>query len=79
MAKTECSVCHKHKGGVFAEPVEFGDYKNVTYCSDCFKTMVKENTKDIIVTSTHSIDDCKIDVYFGVLSVEVVIGTGLLS
>jgi uncharacterized protein YbjQ (UPF0145 family) len=48
-------------------------------CSDCAQKYIDNGTRNIVLTSTHSIDGYRITNYIGIESVEIVIGTGMFS
>jgi uncharacterized protein YbjQ (UPF0145 family) len=80
MAKPACETCGAKDGGFFdVKGLALITYKEHTYCPKCFQKMAKENSKDILLTTTNNIDGYKIEKYLDVTCVEVVLGTGLLS
>ena len=76
MAKI-CSQCGAKAG--FLAGLTFHIVHKEDMCSQCAKKYIDEGTKDIIVTTTHSVDGYNISSYHGIESVEIVIGTGMFS
>jgi uncharacterized protein YbjQ (UPF0145 family) len=79
MAKEKpiCSVCGAKN--TFMEPVSLSEIKGKTYCSKCGTKLIKEETKKIIATTTNNVEGYRVVEYIDVESVEVVIGTGVIS
>ena len=75
MAKV-CSQCGKKSGFMSAT---FHSVHEKDMCSQCAQKYIDEGTKNIIVTTTHSVDGFGISSYRGIESVEIVIGTGMFS
>ncbi len=48
-------------------------------CGNCAQNYIDNGTRDIVLTSTHSVDGYRIGSYLGIESVEIVIGTGMFS
>ncbi len=76
MAK-ECSICGTKAG--FLAGLTFHTVHGKSMCSECALEYIDEGTKDIIVTTTHSVDGYYISSYHAIESVEIVIGTGMFS
>ena len=76
MAKV-CSRCDAKAG--FLAGLTFHTVHDRCMCSECAREYIDEGTKDIIVTTTNSVDGYSITSYHGIESVEIVIGTGMFS
>ena len=76
MAKT-CSKCNAVAG--FLAGLAFVNVHGEDLCSQCAQNYINEGTKNIIVTTTHSVDGYSISSYHKIESVEIVIGTGMFS
>jgi hypothetical protein len=76
MAKT-CTQCGTSAG--FLAGLTFHTVHGQEMCSDCAQKYVDNGTRNIILTSTHSVDGSRIAEYIGIESVEIVIGTGMFS
>lgn len=72
-----CSKCGEKAG--FFSGLTFYNIHGRNMCSECAKKYIDEGTKNIIVTTTHSVDGYSISSYLGIESVEIVIGTGIFS
>ena len=71
----KCSQCG-NKFGFFSK---VHNIHGKEMCSTCVAKYIKEGIKNIIVTTTHSVDGYYISSYLGIESVEIVIGTGVFS
>jgi uncharacterized protein YbjQ (UPF0145 family) len=81
LAKKSCEVCKAVEGGIFSSgnSAIVISYKEHFYCTECFDKMVKDGTKDFIISTTPTIEGYKIEKYIDVVCVEVVLGTGAFS
>ena len=79
MAKV-CSQCGATaKFMSLSLPPTFFSVQEKDMCSQCAPKYIDKVTKNIIVTTTHSVDGFGISTYHGIESVEIVIGTGMFS
>jgi uncharacterized protein YbjQ (UPF0145 family) len=76
MAKT-CTQCGTKAG--FLAGLTFHNVHNRDMCANCAQKYIDNGTRDIVLTSTHSVDGYRITAYLGIESVEIVIGTGMFS
>ena len=76
MAKT-CTQCGTKAG--FLAGLTFHSVYGREMCSNCAQKYIDDGTRNIVLTSTHSVDGYKITDYLGIESVEIVIGTGMFS
>lgn len=76
MAK-KCVSCGEVGG--FMKDSAFVTISSKDYCPKCASQYLAENTSGIIMTTTHSIEGYSIIQYVSIESVEVVIGTGVIS
>lgn len=77
MAKEQCVVCGV-TSSLFSSDAYY-DYKGSTYCDKCFKDFIKNAENSVTITTTNNIDGYKVEKYLDVISVEVVMGSGLFS
>lgn len=80
MAKT-CEKCNLESAGMFSDHHEstYAKIKGHTFCKTCAGKIYNSEILPIPVTTTNSIDGCKIIEYLSIESVEIVIGTGVFS
>ena len=83
--KVKCNNCEK-----FFKPREIRQIDGVSYCQPCSSTVIKqkedkrnsvtfEQTKDIILTTTHSLPGYEIIKYLDLVTVQVVMGVNFLK
>lgn len=77
MAKQQCVNCKITSSLFDSDP--FITYKDSTYCEKCFREIVNKAASTVLITTTNNIDGFKVDKYIDVVSVEVVVGSGLFS
>jgi len=73
----KCTQCGATAG--FLTGLTFHDVHNKEMCGNCAQDYIENGTRDIVLTSTHSVDGSRIIKYLGIESVEIVIGTGMFS
>ncbi len=76
MVKT-CTQCATKAG--FLARLTFHNVHNQDMCGNCAQKYIDNGTRNIVLTSTHSVDGYRITDYLGIESVEIVIGTGMFS
>jgi len=72
-----CSQCGKKAGLVSS--LTFHEVHGKNMCSKCSGKYINDGIKNIIVTTTHTVDGYRIISYIGIESVEIVIGTGIFA
>ena len=74
IATRECNQCGK------VEDVSLLSIINEkSYCNSCARKYFNEQIKNINLTTTNNIDGYKVERYIDIASVEIVIGTGIVS
>lgn len=76
--KKTCAECGDHSI-LFAQTVYFMKIRGKDYCTSCGTRIIDNAVKDIMITTTNSIDGYLIKEYVCIESVEIVIGTGAFS
>lgn len=76
MAKT-CSECGTKAG--FLAGLTFHNVHGRDMCANCAQKYIDNGTRNIVITSTHSVDGYRIKSYLGIESIEIVIGSGMFS
>ena len=77
--KIECGSCGKHAEDFYQIGTKFRDFAGKYYCIECIKPVIETAVETIIITTTNNFDGYRTTDYFGIDSVEIVIGTGWFS
>lgn len=80
MAEIICAKCGKEQAGLLGlKTFVCQEIDGRDYCQECARELVWGKIQQIILTTSFSIEGKKIAKYLGIISAEIVVGTGLFS